>query len=72
MSTALPCLSKSELIAMLPTNRDLNATLLMAPGVHPSGPAGAYSINGAMSFESIRTRASEPRSTARTRFPLES
>ena len=29
-------------------------------------------ITGAMSFESIRTRASEPRSTARTRFPLES
>ena len=44
---------KQDLIAMLPTNRDINATLLMAPAVHPSGPAGAYSIAGAMSFESL-------------------
>ena len=40
-------------IAMLPTNRDINAPLLMAPGVHPSGPNGAYSISGATSFESL-------------------
>ena len=40
-------------IAMLPTNRDINAPLLMAPGVHPSGPNGAYSISGAASFESL-------------------
>jgi outer membrane receptor protein involved in Fe transport len=44
---------KAELIATLPTNRDINATLLMAPAVHPSGPAGNYSIAGAMSFESL-------------------
>ena len=25
----------------------------MAPAVHPSGPSGAYSIAGAMSFESL-------------------
>src|SRR5262245_51548304 len=41
------------LIATLPTNRDINAPLLMAPGVHPSGPNGAYSISGATSFESL-------------------
>src|SRR5262245_32798256 len=44
---------KQELIAALPTNRDLNATLLNAPAVHPTGPAGAYSIAGAMSYESL-------------------
>ncbi len=38
---------------MLPTTRDINAPLLMAPGVHPSGPNGAYSISGATSFESL-------------------
>ena len=42
-----------ELMAMLPTTRDINAVILKAPGVHPSGPGGAYSINGAMSFESL-------------------
>jgi Carboxypeptidase regulatory-like domain/TonB dependent receptor-like, beta-barrel len=42
-----------ELIAMLPTNRDINATVLRAPAVHPTGPNGAYSIAGAMSFESL-------------------
>ena len=29
---------QQELIAMLPTNRDINSVLLMAPAVHPSGP----------------------------------
>src|SRR5262249_14486140 len=28
---------KQELIAALPTNRDINATLLNAPAVHPTG-----------------------------------
>src|SRR5262249_14712937 len=41
------------LMAQLPTNRDINAPLLMAPGVHPSGPNGTYSISGATSFESL-------------------
>ena len=40
-------------IAALPTNRDINATLLMAPAVHPSGPSGAYSIAGALSFRVV-------------------
>src|SRR6185295_16118465 len=44
---------KQDLIAMLPTNRDINAVLLHAPGAHPTGPSGAYSIAGAMSFESL-------------------
>jgi len=44
---------KQDLIASLPTNRDINAVLLMAPAVHPSGPSGAYSIAGSMSFESL-------------------
>src|SRR5580765_8585795 len=44
---------KQDLISMLPTNRDINAVLLRAPAVHPTGPSGAYSIAGAMSFESL-------------------
>ncbi len=44
---------KQELMAMLPTTRDINAVILKAPGVHPSGPNGSYSIAGAMSFESL-------------------
>ena len=44
---------KQDLVATLPTNRDINAVLLMAPGVHASGPGGTYSIAGAMSFESL-------------------
>jgi outer membrane receptor for ferrienterochelin and colicin len=44
---------KQDLISMLPTTRDLNAVILKAPSVHPSGPNGNYSIAGAMSFESL-------------------
>jgi outer membrane receptor protein involved in Fe transport len=44
---------KQDLIASLPTNRDINASLLLAPAVHPTGPSGAYSIAGAMSFETL-------------------
>jgi carboxypeptidase family protein/TonB-dependent receptor-like protein len=42
-----------DLIATLPTNRDINSTLLLAPSVHPTGPAGGYSIAGSMSFENL-------------------
>jgi len=42
-----------ELIAALPTARDLNATLLLAASVHPTGPAGSYSVAGAMSFDNL-------------------
>ena len=42
-----------ELMNLLPTARDLNATLLLAPSVHPTGPAGAFSIAGSLSFENL-------------------
>jgi len=42
-----------DLIATLPTNRDLNASVLQAPAVHATGPSGAYSIAGSTSFESL-------------------
>ena len=42
-----------DLIANLPTSRDLNSILLMAPGVHPTGPAGAFSFGGSVSFENL-------------------
>jgi Carboxypeptidase regulatory-like domain/TonB dependent receptor len=44
---------KQDMIANLPTNRDINASLLLAPSVHPTGPSGAYSIAGSMSFETL-------------------
>jgi outer membrane receptor for ferrienterochelin and colicin len=44
---------KQDLMAMLPTTRDINAAILKAPAVHPSGPNGNYSIAGSMSFESL-------------------
>ena len=42
-----------ELMSNLPTSRDLNAILLMAPGVHPTGPAGAFSFGGSVTFENL-------------------
>jgi hypothetical protein len=42
-----------DLIALLPTNRTIDAVVLRAPAVHPTGPNGGYSIAGAMSFESL-------------------
>jgi hypothetical protein len=42
-----------DLIAQLPTSRDLNSILLMAPGVHPTGPAGSFSFGGSVSFENL-------------------
>jgi outer membrane receptor for ferrienterochelin and colicin len=44
---------KQELMATLPTTRDINAALLLAPAVHPTGPSGAYSIAGSMSFDTL-------------------
>ncbi len=44
---------KQELMAELPTTRDINAIMLMSPAVHPSGPSGAYSIAGSMSYETL-------------------
>jgi hypothetical protein len=42
-----------DLMATLPTSRDLNSILLMAPGVHPTGPAGAFSFGGSVSYENL-------------------
>ena len=44
---------RQELIASLPTARDIHAALMLTPSVHPTGPAGAYSIAGSMSFENL-------------------
>ena len=44
---------RQDVMAALPTNRDINAALLLAPSVHATGVGGAYSIAGAMSFESL-------------------
>jgi hypothetical protein len=42
-----------ELMSTLPTSRDLNSVLLMAPGVHPTGPGGNYSFGGSVSYENL-------------------
>ncbi len=44
---------EQTLVSTLPTNRTLDASVLMAPGVHPTGPNGNYSIGGAVSFENL-------------------
>jgi outer membrane receptor for ferrienterochelin and colicin len=44
---------RQDLLNTLPTTRDINAALLMAPSVHATGPNGFYSIAGAMSFENL-------------------
>ena len=42
-----------DLISTLPTTRDINAALLLAPSVHPTGPLGFYSTAGSMSYENL-------------------
>jgi outer membrane receptor for ferrienterochelin and colicin len=42
-----------DLISTLPTSRDLNSILLLAPGVHPTGPAGSFSFGGSVSYENL-------------------
>ncbi len=42
-----------DLVQTLPTNRDINAALLLAPAVHPTGPSGGYSISGSPSYENL-------------------
>ncbi len=44
---------KQQLMATLPSNRTIDAVLLMAPAVHPTGPRGAYTINGSQSYENL-------------------
>jgi hypothetical protein len=42
---------KGDLLATLPTTRDLNSYLLLTPSTTPTGPGGAFSVSGSMSFE---------------------
>lgn len=42
-----------DLVRTLPTTGDINAALLLAPAVHPSGPNGNYSISGSVSYENL-------------------
>ena len=44
---------KQDLMATLPSNRTIDAVLLMAPAVHATGPRGAFSIDGALSYENL-------------------
>jgi hypothetical protein len=44
---------QQDLIALLPATRDITTALLLAPAIHPTGPAGNFSISGSMTFESL-------------------
>ncbi|MGE3508496.1 MAG: TonB-dependent receptor [Vicinamibacterales bacterium] len=44
---------KQDLIWMLPNNRDISASLLLAPSVHTTGAAGYVSIAGSMSHQNL-------------------
>src|ERR1700730_4254187 len=46
---------RQDLMATLPTNRTVDAVLLMAPAVHATGPHGAYTISGSQSYENLFT-----------------
>lgn len=44
---------RQDLMSSLPSNRTLEAAVLMAPAVHATGPSGNFSISGATSFENL-------------------
>lgn len=46
---------KQELMATLPSNRTIDAVMLMAPSVHATGPRGAFTVSGAQSYENLYT-----------------
>ena len=46
---------KQSLMSTLPSNRTIDAVLLMAPALHATGPRGAYTINGGQSYENVYT-----------------
>ena len=54
-STQAATTFRQDLMATLPSSRNLAATLLMAPGVHATGPSGGFSIGGAASFQNVYT-----------------
>jgi outer membrane receptor for ferrienterochelin and colicin len=37
----------------LAVTRDITSIMIMAPGVHPTGPNGNFSVSGAMSFDNL-------------------
>jgi hypothetical protein len=43
------------LMATLPSNRTIDAALLMSPALHATGPRGAYTMNGSQSYENLYT-----------------
>jgi hypothetical protein len=44
---------KSSVMAALPTARDVMAVVGLAPSAHATGPSGAFSLAGAMSFDNL-------------------
>ena len=46
---------KQDLMATLPSNRTIDAVMLMAPSVHATGPRGAFSVGGALTYENVYT-----------------
>jgi len=46
---------KQDLMSTLPSNRTLDAVVLMSPAVHPTGPRGGYTISGSQSYENLFT-----------------
>jgi outer membrane receptor protein involved in Fe transport len=42
---------RQDFINELPTNRGLDSVIMLTPSVKSTGPSGAFTINGAMSFE---------------------
>jgi hypothetical protein len=46
---------KQNLMETLPSNRTIDAVLLMAPSLHATGPRAGYTINGAQSYENLFT-----------------
>ena len=46
---------EQDLMSILPSNRTIDAALLMSPALHATGPRGAYTINGSQSYENLYT-----------------
>jgi outer membrane receptor protein involved in Fe transport len=44
---------RQDLMTTLPSNRTLDAAILLGPAVHATGPNGGYSVAGSMSYESL-------------------
>ena len=44
---------KADLVGMLPTNRTLDSTVLLTPGVKNTGAGQGITMQGALSFESL-------------------